>query len=172
MDRSQSTGSFIGDLKKAIKAGGASKMTKSVKVKKGDTLSDIAKANNTTLKILMDLNPKFKTGQKKQPTNVGKVERGTVQQKEMQLGSTVKVPDPQTFTGFKLRAVKSKKKKDVYDKVTKPEFKEMAKKIHTDKTLKSQQKKVAMAKKMGGTMVKKAMGGVMKNRGGTFKGTF
>jgi len=34
MDRSQSTGSFIGDLKKAIKAGGASKMTKSVKVKK------------------------------------------------------------------------------------------------------------------------------------------
>ena len=40
---SQSTGSFFGDLKKAISSGGSSKLTKTVKVKKGDTLSGIAK---------------------------------------------------------------------------------------------------------------------------------
>ena len=34
MDRSQSTGSFLGDLKKAIKSGGASKMTKKVNILK------------------------------------------------------------------------------------------------------------------------------------------
>ena len=46
------TGSFIGDIIKATKAGGASSMTAEVKVKKGQTLSDIAKANNTTLQKL------------------------------------------------------------------------------------------------------------------------
>ena len=46
----QSTGSFLGDLKKAIKGGGASKLTKTVKVMKNDTLGGIAKKNNTTIK--------------------------------------------------------------------------------------------------------------------------
>jgi hypothetical protein len=171
MDRSQSTGSFLGDLKKAIKSGGASKMTKKVKVKKGDTLSDIAKKHNTTIKMLQDLNADF-----------GSAER----QKTMEFNKeTITVPDPQTFTGFRLRAVKSKKKKDPFKGQTKADMKEMNRKIMSDKMLKRQQEKVAKtpdknapkvkvaSKKMGGTMVKKMnMGGVMKNRGGTFKGTF
>ena len=96
------TGSFFGDIIKATKAGGASSMTKKVKVKKGDTLSDIAKANNTTLQKLMKLNPKFKT-----------------------VGSSIIVPDPHTFKKGRLTASVSKKKKDVYKKTTKKEFKEM-----------------------------------------------
>ena len=170
-DRSQSTGSFIGDLKKAIQAGGASKMTKKVDVKKGDTLSGIAKKHNTTIKMLQDLNSGLKTAES---------------QKTMEFNhDTIRVPDPQTFTGFRLRAVKSKKKKDPYKGQTKAEMKEMNRKIMSDKDLKKQQEKVAKtkdrnapkvkvaSKKMGGTMVKKMnMGGVMKNRGGTFKGTF
>ena len=57
----QSTGSFFGDLKKAISAGGSSKLTKKYKVKKGDTLGGIAKANNTTIKMLQKLNPSVST---------------------------------------------------------------------------------------------------------------
>tara|TARA_R100001126_G_scaffold90594_1_gene59941 strand:+ start:104 stop:949 length:846 start_codon:yes stop_codon:yes gene_type:complete len=158
-DRSQSTGSFIGDLKKAIQAGGASKMTKKYDVKKGDTLSGIAKAHNTTIKMLQKLNPKISTdyGYKGTDTAEG--------QKMMQFNfETLRVPDPQTFTGFKLRAVKSKKKKDPYKGQTKSEMKEMNRKIMSDKDLKKQQEKVAKtkdrAKKMGGTMVKKRDGGV------------
>ena len=52
------TGSFFGDIIKATKAGGASSMTKTLKAKKGDTLSTIAKTNNITLAKLMKLNPK------------------------------------------------------------------------------------------------------------------
>ena len=59
--KNQTTGSFLGDLKKAITAGGASKLTKKVRVKKGDTLSGIAKANNTTIKMLQKLNPTIST---------------------------------------------------------------------------------------------------------------
>ena len=176
MDRSQSTGSFLGDLKKAIKSGGASKMTKKVKVMKGDTLSGIAKKHNTTIKMLQDLNSGLKTAesQKTMEFKGGGFE-----------GDEIRVPDPQTFTGFRLRAVKSKKKKDPYKGQTKAEMKEMNRKIMSDKDLKKQQEKVkktpdrnapkvkVASKKMGGTMVKKMnMGGVMKNRGGTFKGTF
>jgi hypothetical protein len=40
------------------------------------------------------------------------------------------------------------------------------------KMLKELERRKKPRKKMGGTMVKKAMGGVMKNRGGAFKGTF
>ena len=47
--------SFIDDLIKATKAGGASSMTKPYKVKKNDTLSTIAKANGVTLKQLMKI---------------------------------------------------------------------------------------------------------------------
>jgi hypothetical protein len=115
-----STGSFIGDVIKATKSGGASSMTKNVKVKKDQTLSDIAKANNTTLQKLMKLNPKFKTGQdKSSPT------KGTIQQKTMKVGSVVKVPDPHTFKKGKLTKSVSKNKKDVYKKTTKKQFKEM-----------------------------------------------
>ena len=163
----QSTGSFLGDLKKAITAGGASKLTKKVKVEEGDTLSDIAKANNTTLKMLMKLNPKFKTGQGpsgKYVQDFGPISEGTTQQKEMRIGSTVIVPDPQSFQGGRLKPVRTKKKKDVYKKVTKKEFKEMEQKIPNPT-------KVA-SKKIGGTVRKMNMGGVMKNRGGTFKGVY
>ena len=60
----------------------------------------------------------------------------------------------------------------------------MNRKIMDDKMLKRQQEKVAKtkdrnapnakvaSKKVGGTIKKMNMGGVMKNRGGTFKGTF
>ena len=114
------TGSFIGDIVKATKAGGASAMTKKVKVKKNETLSDIAKANNTTLRKLMSLNPKFKTGQDK-----GSPTKGTIEQKTIRVGATVIVPDPHTFKKGKLTPVATKKKKDVYKKVTKKQFKEM-----------------------------------------------
>tara|TARA_R100001015_G_scaffold5270_1_gene1987 strand:+ start:65 stop:475 length:411 start_codon:yes stop_codon:yes gene_type:complete len=114
------TGSFIGDIVKATKAGGASAMTKKVKVKKNETLSDIAKANNTTLRKLMSLNPKFKTGQDK-----GSPTKGTIEQKTIRVGATVIVPDPHTFKKGKLTRVTPKNKKDVYKKVTKKQFKEM-----------------------------------------------
>jgi len=165
--KSQSTGSFFGDLKKSISSGGSSKLTKNVKVKKGDTLSDIAKANNTTLKKLMSLNPKFKTGQgpsMKYNQNSGPISEGTTQQKEMKLGSSIKVPDPQSFQGGRLKPVRTKKKKKVYADVKKPEFKEMSQKVPLMAGGK-------VKKMMGGGMLKpkKMMGGGMtkiKYRGG------
>ena len=114
------TGSFFGDVIKATKAGGASSMTKNVKVKAGDSLSSIAKANGTTLNKLMKLNPTFKTGQDK-----GSPTKGTKEQKTMKVGSSVKVPDPHTFKKGRLSPSVSKNKKDVYKKTTKKEFKEM-----------------------------------------------
>jgi len=114
------TGSFLGDVIKATKSGGASSMTKNIKVKKDQTLSDIAKANNTTLQKLMKLNPKFKTGQDK-----GSPTKGTIQQKTMKVGSVVKVPDPHTFKKGELTKSVSNNKKDVYKKTTKKQFKEM-----------------------------------------------
>ena len=172
----QSTGTFMGDLMKAISAGGSSKLTKKVKVEEGDTLSDIAKANNTTLKMLMKLNPKFKTGQGpsgKYVQDFGPISEGTTKQKEMRVGSTVIVPDPQSFQKGRLKPVRTKKKKDVYKKVTKKEFKEMEQKI-PNPTREEEAKKVAARKpkKIGGTVRKMNMGGVMKNRGGTFKGIY
>ena len=111
----QSTGTFMGDLMKAIKAGGSSKLTKKVKVKKNDTLGSIAKANNTTIKMLQKLNSGLK---------------GAEGQKTMEFNQdTLIVPDPQSFQGGKLKPVRTKKKKDVYKKVTKKEFKEMGQKI-------------------------------------------
>ena len=114
------TGSFFGDIIKATKSGGASSMTKEIKAKKGDTLSDIAKANNTTLQKLMKLNPKYKTGQDK-----GSPTKGTIQQKTIRVGTKIVIPDPHTFKKGKLTPVKSKNKKDVYKKITKKQFKEM-----------------------------------------------
>ena len=114
------TGSLFGDIIKATKAGGASSMTKKVKAQKGQTLSDIAKANNTTLKKLMVLNPKYRTGQDKNtPT------KGTKEQKTIRVGTNIIVPDPHTFKKGRLTKSVSKNKKDVYKKVTKKEFKEM-----------------------------------------------
>jgi hypothetical protein len=119
-DNKSTTGSLFGDIIKATKSGGASSMTKTVKAKKGDTLSDIAKANNTTLQKLMKLNPKFKTGQDK-----GVPTKGTKEQKTIRVGSSILVPDPHTFKKGKLTPSVSKNKKDVYKKTTKKEFKEM-----------------------------------------------
>ena len=120
MTNKSTTGSFLGDVVKATKSGGASSMTKNVKVKKDQTLSDIAKANNTTLQKLMKLNPKFKTGQDK-----GSPTKGTIQQKTMKVDSVVKVPDPHTFKKGRLTKSVSNNKKDVYKKTTKKQFKEM-----------------------------------------------
>jgi|TARA_R110000782_G_scaffold260236_1_gene351415 hypothetical protein len=121
MSNKTSTGSFFGDIIKATKAGGASSMTKSYKIKKDDTLSTIAKNNNLTLKQLMKINPKFATGQGK-----GSPTKATIEQKMLKPGSTIKLPDPKTFKNFRLTDVKpSAKKKDVYKKVKKKEFKEM-----------------------------------------------
>ena len=175
LKKSQSTGSFLGDLKKAITAGGSSKLTKKVKVKKGDTLSDIAKANNTSLKMLMQLNPKFKTGQGPSGKYVGPISKGTTQQKEMRIGSNIIVPDPQSFQGGRLKPVRTKKKTNVYKKVTKPEFKEMSQKI-PNPTLKRgavtmAMKKKATKKKMtkgyarGGKISKMRMGGSKMTKG-------
>ena len=147
--KGQSTGSFLGDLKKAITAGGSSKLTKKVKVQKGDTLSGIAKANNTSLKMLMQLNPKFATGQgpsRKYVQKFGPISEGTTKQKEMRIGSNIVVPDPQSFQGGRLKPVRTKKKTNVYKKVSKPEFKEMAQKIPNPK-LKRGAVSMAMKKK-------------------------
>ena len=166
----QSTGTFMGDLMKAIKAGGSSKLTKKVKVKKNDTLGSIAKANNTTIKMLQKLNSGLK---------------GAEGQKTMEFNQdTLIVPDPQSFQGGKLKPVRTKKKKNPYEGQTKADMKEMNRKIMDDKMLKRQQKKVAetkdrnapnvkvASKKIGGSVKKMNMGGVMKNRGGTFKGIY
>jgi len=118
-NKKSSTGSLLGDIVKATKAGGASSMTKKVKVGKNQTLSDIAKANNTTLKKLMSLNPQYKTGQDK-----GSPTKGTIKQKTIRVGTTVLVPDPHTFKKGRLTRVE-KKPKDVYKKITKKQFKEM-----------------------------------------------
>ena len=181
--KGQSTGSFLGDLKKAITAGGSSKLTKKVKVKKGDTLSDIAKANNTSLKMLMQLNPKFKTGQGpsgKYVQKFGPISEGTTQQKEMRIGSNIIVPDPQSFQGGRLKPVRTKKKTDVYKKVTKPEFKEMSQKIPNPKLKRGAvtmaMKKKATKKKMtkgyarGGAKMTKMMGGGSKMTKGYARG--
>ena len=162
----QSTGSFFGDLKKAISSGGASKLTKKYKVKKGDTLSGIAKANNTTIKMLQKLNPSVETEYGSQDT------KKAMGQKMMGFNKEIlKVPDPQSFQGGKLKPVRTKKKVNPYKGQTKSDVKEMNKKIYDDKMLKRQQKKVKDTPDRNAP-VKKAMGGVLKNRGGMFKGTY
>ena len=111
--------SFIDDLIKATKAGGASSMTKPYKVKKNDTLSTIAQANGVTLKQLMKINPKFETGKGK-----GSPTAATIEQKMMKPGSTIRLPDPKTFKNFKLQSVKQKSK-PVYKKINEKDLKEM-----------------------------------------------
>jgi len=111
--------SFIDDLIKATKAGGASSMTKPYKVKKNDTLSTIAKANGVTLKQLMKINPKFQTGKGK-----GSPTAATIEQKMMKPGSTIRLPDPKTFKNFKLQPVKQKAK-PVYKRINEKDLKEM-----------------------------------------------
>jgi hypothetical protein len=163
----QSTGSFFGDLKKAIKAGGSSKLTKKVKVMKGDTLGSIAKKHNTTIKMLQDLNYGLKDaeGQKTMEFKGGAFQ-----------GKELRVPDPQSFQKGRLAPVRTKKKKNPYEGQTKADMKEMNRKIMDDKMLKRQQEKVRKTPdrnaKAGGTIKKMNMGGVMKARGGTFKGTY
>ena len=167
----QSTGSFFGDLKKAIKAGGSSKLTKNYKVKKGDTLSSIAKANNTTIKMLQKLNPTVRSEYGFLDTEKAEGQKMMGFNKE-----TLKVPDPQSFQKGRLAPVRTKKKKNPYEGQTKSDMKEMNRKIMDDKMLKRQQEKVKKTPdrnaKAGGTIKKMNMGGVMKARGGTFKGTF
>ena len=164
---SQSTGSFFGDLKKAISSGGSGKLTKKVKIMKGDTLGSIAKKHNTTIKMLQDLNSGLKSaeGQKSMQFKGGTFE-----------GESLIVPDPQSFQGGRLKPVRTKKKVNPYKGQTETDLKEMNKKIMDDKMLKRQQKKVKDTpdrnKKAGGTIKKMNMGGVMKSRGGTFKGTY
>ena len=138
-NKKQTTGSFFGDLMKAIKAGGSSKLLKNYKIKKNDTASTIAKKEGITLRQLMSLNPGFRTGQSGTPS------KGTVKQKTMSVGSTIKVPDPQTFKNFRLSPVSDKYKqsikKPVYKTIKKKEFKEM------NEPLKRKRGAVSIAKK-------------------------
>ena len=166
----QSTGTFMGDLMKAISAGGSSKLTKKVKVKKNDTLGSIAKKHNTTIKMLQKLNSGLK---------------GAEGQKTMEFNQdTIIVPDPQSFQKGRLKPVRTTKKKNIYEGQTKADMAEMNRPIMDKASLKRQQEKVAKtkdrnaqnvkvaSKKIGGSVKKMNMGCVMKNRGGTFKGTF
>ena len=138
-NKKQTTGSFFGDLMKAIKAGGSSKLLKNYKIKKNDTASTIAKKEGFTLRQLMSLNPGYRTGQSGTPS------KGTVKQKTMSVGSTIKVPDPQTFKNFRLTPVSDKYKqsikKPVYKTIKKKEFKEM------NEPLKRKRGAVSIAKK-------------------------
>lgn len=138
----QSTGAFFSDLIKAIKGGGASKLTKGYKVKKGDTASDIAKKAGITLKQFQKLNPKFRTGQGGTPP------QGTVKQKTMQVGSIVKLPDPQSFKNFRLQDIK--RKKPVYKGVKEKEFAEMNVPLNENKLGKRNMK---VAFKKGGGLI-------------------
>jgi|TARA_A100001388_G_scaffold47414_1_gene31327 hypothetical protein len=138
-NKKQTTGSFFGDLMKAIKAGGSSKLLKNYKIKKNDTASTIAKKEGITLRQLMSLNPGYRTGQSGTPS------KGTVKQKTMSVGSTIKIPDPQTFKNFRLTPVSDKYKqsikKPVYKTIKKKEFKEM------NEPLKRKRGAVSIAKK-------------------------
>ena len=138
-NKKQTTGSFFGDLMKAIKAGGSSKLLKNYKIKKNDPASTIAKKEGITLRQLMSLNPGYRTGQSGTPS------KGTVKQKTMSVGSTIKVPDPQTFKNFRLSPVSDKYKqsikKPVYKTIKKKEFKEM------NEPLKRKRGAVSIAKK-------------------------
>ena len=159
--KNQSTGSFLGDLKKAITAGGASKLTKKVRVKKGDTLSGIAKANNTTIKMLQKLNPTISTEYGFQDTKKAEGQKMMGFNKE-----TLIVPDPQSFQGGRLKPVRTKKKVNPYEGQTKADMAEMNRKIMDDKMLKRQQKKVKdtpdRSKKAGGVFTKKAKPSIME----------
>ena len=138
-NKKQTTGSFFGDLMKAIKAGGSSKLLKNYKIKKNDTASTIAKKEGITLRQLMSLNPGYRTGQSGTPS------KGTVKQKTMSVGRTIKVPDPQTFKNFRLSPFSDKYKqsikKPVYKTIKKKEFKEM------NEPLKRKRGAVSIAKK-------------------------
>ena len=138
-NKKQTTGSFFGDLMKAIKAGGSSKLLKNYKIKKNDTASTIAKKEGITLRQLMSLNPGYRIGQSGTPS------KGTVKQKTMSVGSTIKIPDPQTFKNFRLTPVSDKYKqsikKPVYKTIKKKEFKEM------NEPLKRKRGAVSIAKK-------------------------
>ena len=83
-NKKQTTGSFFGDLMKAIKAGGSSKLLKNYKIKKNDTASAIAKKEGITLRQLMSLNPGYRTGQSGTPS------KGTVKQKTMSVIALLK----------------------------------------------------------------------------------
>ena len=157
MKNNQSTGSFLGDLKKAITAGGASKLTKKVKVMKGDTLGSIAKKHNTTIKMLQDLNSGLKSaeGQKSMQFKGGAFE-----------GESLIVPDPQSFQGGRLKPVRTKKKVNPYEGQTKADMAEMNRPIMDKASLKRQQEKVRKTpdrnKKAGGVFTKKAKPSIME----------
>ena len=159
--KSQTTGSFLGDLKKAITAGGASKLTKKVRVKKGDTLSGIAKANNTTIKMLQKLNPTIDTEYGFQDTKKAEGQKMMGFNKE-----TLIVPDPQSFQGGRLKPVRTKKKVNPYEGQTKADMAEMNRKIMDDKMLKRQQKRVKdtpdRSKRAGGVFTKRAKPSIME----------
>ena len=114
-----STGSLLGDIVKATRAGGASSMTKKVKVGKNQTLSDIAQANNTTLAKVIKLNPQYKTGLDK-----GSPTKGVIKQKTIKVGTKILIPDPHTFKKGRLTKAKIKPK-NVYNKTTTKQLKEM-----------------------------------------------
>ena len=155
--KNQTTGSFLGDLKKAITAGGASKLTKEVKIMKGDTLGSIAKKYNTTIKMLQDLNSGLKSaeGQKSMQFKGGAFE-----------GESLIVPDPQSFQGGRLKPVRTKKKVNPYEGQTKADMAEMNRKIMDDKMLKRQQKRVKdtpdRSKRAGGVFTKRAKPSIME----------
>lgn len=155
--KNQTTGSFLGDLKKAIEAGGASKLTKEVKIMKGDTLGSIAKKYNTTIKMLQDLNSGLKSaeGQKSMQFKGGAFE-----------GESLIVPDPQSFQGGRLKPVRTKKKKNIYEGQTKADMAEMNRPIMDKASLKRQQEKVRKTpdrnKRAGGVFTKKAKPSIME----------
>ena len=131
------------------------KRISSVKVKSGDTLSQIAKSKGLTLSSLMAANPGIKNAN------------------EIRVGQSIKMPTG----GAKKRAQETAKKKGVYGGTSKPVMSALDRDTAAKRKNRNKKKNPPMVLKKGGAMKKKgyAKGGMMKkkgmSKGGVMRGT-
>jgi len=131
------------------------KRPSSVKVKSGDTLSQIAKSKGLTLSSLMAANPGIKNAN------------------EIRVGQSIKMPTG----GAKKRAQETAKKKGVYGGTSKPVMSALDRDTAAKRKNRNKKKNPPMVLKKGGAMKKKgyAKGGMMKkkgmSKGGVMRGT-
>jgi len=120
------------------------KRPSSVKVKSGDTLSQIAKSKGLTLSSLMAANPGIKNAN------------------EIRVGQSIKMPTG----GAKKRAQETAKKKGVYGGTSKPVMSALDRDTAAKRKNRNKKKNPPMVLKKGGAMKKKgyAKGGMMKKK--------
>ena len=121
------------------------KRPSSVKVKSGDTLSQIAKSKGLTLSALMAANPGIKNAN------------------EIRVGQSIKMPTG----GAKKRAQETAKKKGVYGGTSKPVMSALDRDTVAKRKNRNKKKNPPMVLKKGGAIKKKGMkkGGAMKKKG-------